>query len=493
MVTFRMETEIAELDARKAAAEAALAQSHQRTHALERESADNLGISPSPSPPCGRRSPRRSPSPPSEVAALLQLFQQQQQQAADREQRREEQAADREHRREERRDEQRREDRRETAEREERLEARVAEREARLEARLLQTPSPASVGYRIGAAAKEFRPFEGKEDGAAYTLELTHLLGTHEVPVAQWPRELSLKLKGSAANWYAARFPDLPAGTFPPWSELYAAILHAYSQSYGAAGAYQDLHSLRRLPGSTGKEAYARVEEHSMLLRRKGAHNPGPEEQHAYILQNQLTTGESARWISLANADEKISDAALNALELGAADARTGRLSCPPPTRETFFAARREHLRNFLNEQGPATTGDRSSGSSSARAAVSTGHDTAELPTPPSGGTPISSAPPVDRVAVVARLQAQHTARGNDTEKPPPRYYGTAECPDLPRNATMFAERKASRACFGCTPAQLTAQGPIPHWLCKYHGQDASAADRIRRVPGSGPETLHLR
>jgi sRNA-binding protein len=123
------------------------------------------------------------------VAALLQLFQQQQQQAADREQRREE-----------RREEQRREDRREAAEREERLEARITEREARLEAHLLQTPSTASVGYRICAAAKEFRPFEGKEDGAAYILELTHLLGTHEVPVAQWPRELSLKLKGSAAN-----------------------------------------------------------------------------------------------------------------------------------------------------------------------------------------------------------------------------------------------------------------------------------------------------
>ena len=304
MITIRMETEIAELDARKAAAEATLAQSHQRTRALERESADYLGTSPRSSPPCGRRSPpsRRSPSPPLEVAALLQLFQRQQEQAADREQRREE-----------RRDEQRREDRREATEREERLEARIAEREARLEARLLQTPSTASVVYRIGAAAKEFRPFEGKEDGAAYILELTHLLGTHEVPVTQWPRELSLKLKGSAANWYAARFPDLPAGNFPLWSELHAAMLHAYSQSYGAAGAYQDLQSLRRVPGSTGKEAYARVEEHSMLLRRKGVHNPGPEEQNAYILQNQLTAGESARWISLANADEKISDAALNA------------------------------------------------------------------------------------------------------------------------------------------------------------------------------------
>ena len=53
MVTFRMETEIAELDARKAAAEAALAQSHQRTHALEREPADNLGVSQAPAHPAG--------------------------------------------------------------------------------------------------------------------------------------------------------------------------------------------------------------------------------------------------------------------------------------------------------------------------------------------------------------------------------------------------------------------------------------------------------
>ncbi len=34
IATFRMETEIAELDARRAAAEAALAQSRQRAHAL---------------------------------------------------------------------------------------------------------------------------------------------------------------------------------------------------------------------------------------------------------------------------------------------------------------------------------------------------------------------------------------------------------------------------------------------------------------------------
>ena len=105
------------------------------------------------------------------MAALLQLFQQQLQQAADqcREDRRE--AAAREERLE--REAAAREDRQEAQRREDRCEA--AEREARLEARLLQTPSATSVGYRIGAAAKEFRPFEGKEDAVAYILELTHL------------------------------------------------------------------------------------------------------------------------------------------------------------------------------------------------------------------------------------------------------------------------------------------------------------------------------
>ena len=137
MVIFRLETELAELNARKAAAEAALAQSHRR----DRESAGNLGASPSSNPPRERRSPRKSPSPPAEVAAFLQILQiqqqMQQQQAAD--QRREE------NRREERREEQRREDRREAAERAERLEERVAEQAAILEARLLQSTS-ATVG-----------------------------------------------------------------------------------------------------------------------------------------------------------------------------------------------------------------------------------------------------------------------------------------------------------------------------------------------------------
>jgi hypothetical protein len=125
---------------------------------------------------------------------------------------------------------------------------------------------------RIGAALKDFRPFDGTAgaDGATYLLELTHLLGTHEIPADMWPRELSLKLVGKAKNWYASRFPGLHAGTFPPWAELYAAMLLAYSQLYQAAGAYRDLHSAVRVPGTTGKEALNRIDELAMLLQRTG-------------------------------------------------------------------------------------------------------------------------------------------------------------------------------------------------------------------------------
>ena len=142
-VRLQMEMELDEVDARRATLKAALASSHPQTPTGERESAGSLGASPTPSPPHERCSPRRSPSPRSEVAALMQLFQLQMQQAADREQRYEEQ---------------RREDRREAAE----LRREAAEREARLEARLLRTPTTTAGAYRIGAAAKEFRPFEGK-------------------------------------------------------------------------------------------------------------------------------------------------------------------------------------------------------------------------------------------------------------------------------------------------------------------------------------------
>ena len=310
--------------------------------------------------------------------------------------------ADREERRELRQTEKRRKERREEERHAERLREHQADRLAmaeQLAAIKFSVGSGGRAQYRIGAALKDFRTFDGATgaDGATYLLELTHLLGTHEIPAEMWPRELSLKLAGKAKNWYASRFPGLHAGTFPPWAELYAAMLLAYSQLYQAAGAYRELHSATRVPGTTGKEALNRIDELGMLLQCTGVNKPGDAEQMAYILQNQLQPEELSRWTALANSDPTISDAGLNELELGTSTVQAGRHSCAPLTREAFFAGRTEHLRNFLRDLGMATGGRPGS---AARAAVSIGGTddltyvplvSVETPAPPPSATVVDT------------------------------------------------------------------------------------------------------
>ena len=410
---------------------------------------------------------------------------QQQRDDDDREERRaERQAAREEHRAElERCREERREERESLRE----------ERQALAAQQLAALNAGGRSQYRIGLALKDFRSFDGTpgSDGAAYLLELTHLLGTHEIPAAMWPRELSLKLTGKAANWYASRFPGLHSGTFPPWGDLYAAMLLAYSHLYQAAVAYQELHSATRLAGTTGKEALNRVDELAMLLRRKGVNKPGHEEQQAYILQNQLAAEELPRWISLANADATVSDAALNDLELRSTDASAGRNSCPPQTREAFFAVRNDHLRNFLRDQGRATTGGRSVGSTSARAAVSSGDSADTAPAPRvtcSTPCPAPGRLPAEDTAEVKALKATWTTRSL-RGGPAPLYHGpTAQ--HRAANEATYAARTAAQECFGCdVHGELVPNQP--HWECKLHGAGASEATKSKRVTGSGGGGRH--
>jgi hypothetical protein len=145
-------------------------------------------------------------------------------------------------------------------------------------------------------------------------------------------------------------------------------------------------------------QALQRIEALTVALHRKGIRNPGPNEQLAYVLQNQLSMEEVPRWTSLANADGTISDATLNELELHSTPTTTSRHSCLPETREAFFARRVDHLRNFLRDQSKATTGGRQTGSTPARpgayarAALASGETTNEdehvaPPPPPASGT----------------------------------------------------------------------------------------------------------
>ena len=254
----RIETEIAELDAKKAVAEAALAQSRQWTRALEPESAGTLGTSPGPSPPRERRSPRRSPSRPIEVAALLIFFQMQQQQAADQRREDDRRREDQDQRREERREEQRREDRREAAEREARLETRIAEREARLEARLLQTPSTAPVGPTSTSGFKSNKAFDllplfSGENSQSFRswheefMSKAGIVGVHHDNL----RELRLKLTGPARAHYYGRYTDNDEPT------LLAAMAHLSSEfgaKYGEAKLWAGVYQFKRKPGCPGKD-----------------------------------------------------------------------------------------------------------------------------------------------------------------------------------------------------------------------------------------------
>ena len=63
----------------------------------------------------------------------------------------------------------------------------------------------------------------------------------------------------------------------------------------------------------------------------------------------------------------------------------------------------------------------------------------------------------------------------------PPEYYPK----DPAKKQTVFDARKAAKECLGCNVhGELVPNQP--HWDCKLHGVDASAASRARRVPGSG-------
>lgn len=391
------------------------------------------------------------------------------------------------------------------ADREERAE-RQAERDERREERALAAQVAALGGrakYSIGTALEKFRTFDGADgaDGATYLAAFSKQLSTLEIPKAKWAQELFLKLTGTAADWYDSRFEDLAADVFPAWGELYSSMLLQFSKQYEGAGAFQDLAGATRLPGTTGLQALQRIEALTVALHRRGIRNPGPSEQLAYVLQNQLSPEELPRWTSLANADGTISDATLNELELHSTSTTTSRHSCLPETREAFFARRVDHLRNFLRDQSKSTTGGRPTGSAPtrpgayARAAVTTGETTAEdetvapppTPAPPASGTSKAGA---QTSALECRLCVARATRDAGASRrnpmPYPEYVGPNPL-HADANKAEFLRRQRSGLCYACPGKELNEQRC--HLDCAQHGRlatDKQRADQAHRVPGAG-------
>ena len=523
----QLATAMAELQARTAAAEEALASSRQRLHDLQRQSTSPR--TPPKSPCSSHGSTRvRSPSPPTDFAALLQLSNRLQQQAAgqlsedeqrradhrseddprredqrredeqheqrrtdqrraDEQQRREDEQRRADQRREERReDDQRREDQR----REDRREA--AEREARIDARqATHTPQANSSSMSSDPGFTSNKSFAG----------VPLFSGENEQPFNPWTveflapaevvgdahdnlRELRLKLRDPARAYLNRRYPTAGAEQ-PDLLEALAYLASEFGPRYEESQLMAGYYKYQRKRGDTGNDVMRALTAARERIRAAGIPAVRDEaEDHYYVLEWSLTAAQRTLFLSQLSADRDASDACLKSLT-GASDASRRGSFAPAPAssdaRTQLFKTRVERLEAFLvHDKGADGHGG------TARAATTTG-----TPGDPAAVADPAPQPPYgDRAAVVLRLKAQHTTRGAAADKPPPRYYGTAERPETQRNAATFAARKAAQACFGCTPAQLAAQGDIPHWECRHHGQDASDADRSNRVPGSGPERL---
>jgi len=360
-----------------------------------------------------------------------------------------------------------------------------AESEARWAAYMSSDRRPAAR-HLIGAALAKLPPFEGKptQDISEYLAEFLRMTSAHEVPLAFLSNELIIKLQGNAAKWFQTAFPKIPGTTdvCPPWADLQSAILHFFTRRYTAAGAWRDLHGARRLAGTSGPEAVQRISELVLVLQHKGAPlTAGPNEQLAYLYQNQLTEEEFRQWSAAANSHSDVSDAALAALESADAADRgaTSRLSCSGDTRDRWFHGRVEHLRTFLNDQA------RAPGGPTARAAVTTAEDeddaAADGTATRAAGQGATAPDLVEcrlRVAYGDLIEAVFPPKAKKGEPrtvslSPPEYFG-GNPKHLAANTKEFRARQEGSFCFACVMGS-----PRVHVLaCTRHGKGASAKER---------------
>jgi hypothetical protein len=277
--------------------------------------------------------------------------------------------------------------------------------------------------------------------------------------------ELLLKLTGPARAHYYGRYTDNDEPT------LLAAMAHLSSEFgaiYGEAKLWAGIYQFKRKPGCPGKDVTRALaaNRQKMLAASFPAARSEAEDMY-YLHELSLTAAQLAVFLAQLSGRADVSDAHLQRLT-GAPDGTRG---FPRP-----LPGRARILRNGASggDERVARRHPQPYSTSTAPAAV-------QLMYPP--GEPSG------------RCAGPKGRLGNPPGHPQ-RYYGPRQGDNsafLTRNAAVFTERQANRERFGCTPAQLPAQGHIPHWECHYHGQDASETDRALRVPGSGREVLGQR
>ena len=348
----QLDTERAELEARKAVAEATLASSSQRLHDRSRTTS-STPTSPK-SLHSGPGSPHvRSPSPIAAVTTMLQMFERRDEQRREDQRREDEQRRIDEQRREDQRREERCEDRREAAEREARLEARLAH--AQQAAPLTPSNVSSDPGFKSnksfdvvplfsGANSQPLRPWTDE------FLAQAEIVGDAHDNL----RELRLKLRDPARAYLNRRYPVNDPGA-PLVLEAIAYLSSEFGPKYEESqlfAAYYRLLTKRGTPGAEIKRALTAARER---MRAAGIPVVRDEaEDQYYILELCLTAAQRTLFLSQLSARPEASDAYLKSLTGVADEARRGSFSpalTSSPERAQLFQTRLKCIEAFLQHE----------------------------------------------------------------------------------------------------------------------------------------------
>ena len=468
LLDLQWRTEMAELTTREALARRSTAEHLLAAQDLE----DALSRhSRSSSPPAERPpSPPRFPSGTSDVASLVQLFEEQRR--ADRREA----------------DEQRREDRRAAEEREERYhraaEDREARREAHHEAQLAALATRHSAdkhpgGYIPNKGFNDIKPYSGdRGQGLLPWLQLfrsrANLLHTPDADIA---RELCLKLEGPALQSYNHGF---AADASPTFAEVAAHLSKVYITPYQGAVRWGAFFRFKRPSGSSGKEVKQQLHN-----ARQGCLDEGipldelsSAEHLYYIYQLSLTPAQSAQFLASLSSNAQASDDYLRTLTpTGAADRRT---SVAGPTssaaRTALFQLRVTLIEAFLDHDcGDAGQGGRgqaavTTGSTDEPAAGGAGPGAGGA-RPGDGGSADTASPPSE---TECRLRLARADRDRES-LPPPEYLGPNDKHQA-ANTAELQKRRDGGSCYACRMGRV--QYNLFHLKCLQHGLPATPAQR---------------
>ena len=344
-----------------------------------------------------------------------------------------------------------------------------------------------STGFKSNQCFKDMTPFSGVNGQPLrpWFHEFQNTVDIAGLSEDDAIRELRLKLVGVPSSLYLQAFKGDDAR--PTILEVLACLAKDFGIPYEEAVLYATYVQCRRAAHSSGRDYLRTLTTAQRNMQAAGIPlTLSPAEQRYYMCELGLSAPQRQTFLAQLSGRADVSDDYLQSLSPETVVCRRESLLNPQDSdeRRACFLRRLTLIEAFLqHDLGP---------DKAARAAVTTAADVAEpVPqqTPTTSPAPATAPTCEDQAARVRALKAEWQGR-RTRDGPPPQYFG-ANALHLAANQAMYDSRVSNQACFGCTPAQIKAAPPGQlHWHCTHHGQNATAEERLVRVPGSGSGVL---